>query len=261
MVWRTSTSCIGSSGDENEVKSSKFWYHGGPESTIDLVLGGKIKTRETRINDLYTPLPGRVYLTRNWKYAIGYTIRLDSPIGTLLSLRVENEKLLWPDEDEIGRVISQGYLDKELNIPSLDKDEMKLYNIIIQRLSKKLKNNIKDKSHHEFELSGYDTWVEIGKEAIIELSKNDPDFLNEISVHFDRVSTTPDNLVLEEIWKIDYDEVPFCAEEWDENKFLHYAKPIKLVNPIHLKSKGFNKSGWFGEPQRHALAARGVRTR
>lgn len=255
---------------------------------VDSILSGSrfevADDKKYKESPVYSPYRGRVYITRRLDYALIYAIGGDysgstwndagykdllNPMGGILEIEVKNERLLWPDEDVVGKTISLGYGQEKFDPdryggwryggwaddPFEEADE-ELYKILKPQLTLEMVNYLDDEDVSMFD--HFETWIVMGKMMIEHLRKNDPEMLNRIALKSEHVSTPPDNIMVKRAWKIDNVKYLHLLHKDAENLF-EYARPVRITTPI--TAHGRCKQGWYNEPYRHALASRGVRTR
>lgn len=253
------------------------YYHGGPKSMLDNILrGDRFKTSDELGSSLYTPIPGRVYISKDIGYTIIYAMGANMaghkwnpehayPSGSVLEVEVKDTNLLWPDEDEIGRIIAMGYGIKHHpgrygkfyhgnDMSDKHRELMNLYEEVEIEMPEYVFDYLNE---HYFEVDLYDVWVMIGKQMINVLKEENPYLLHKFTMAVDHVSTPPTNLIITKGWVIDNKRFMHLLDESGSN-FFDYAEPVNISTPILAHGVG---RGWHNDSYRHSLAARGVRTR
>ncbi len=238
---------------------NNVWYHGSTgESVREVVDTGRFDV-PSYSRAYLDPIGGRVYITRSMDEALKYSVfrskwHIHKPQEAgVLELQVKNPDLLWPDEDELGRIIALGYLDmNKTDDKWLKTEEELLFNRIWNNLSIDYKEKIERIDRFRLDEDAY--WAMLGKRAIREMSLRRSHILRDIVGNFENASSPSDNLVITNAWAFEQKEGSKVDGHWSP----HLRTVMEGAEKI--KAHGIGK-GWHFEPTRHALAARGIRTR
>lgn len=221
----------------------------------------------------------------------------DNMLG-ILELRIKDQEKIVPDELEFGYQLIRGRRDyvftkgKDRDDWELIEDEgihfpysgwgkiddnIDLHRTIQNMIPNRIWNAIDD-------MKPDDTWdqetaASIGDDVIDHLRHNHPDLLRKMVKEdwFYNYTTDPSNVIITNGWEGTTDDfrgpisyLATCEEEdFDPLDSIYYEEDfdpqevykfmtIKMKGPIQARGIG---RGWHGEPQRHALAARGMKTR
>ena len=241
------------------VDINNVWYHGSTGRAVREIVGTSRFDVPEYSRAHLAPMGDRVYITRSMDEALKYSVfrskwhTHESQEAGVLELQVKNPDLLWPDEDELGRIIADGYLDMhKINDKSLLPEERSLFEMIWNGLSFDYKEKLE--RIDKFRLDEYAYWAMLGKRAIYELSPRRSHILREVVERFENVSSPSDNLTIMNAWV-------FVQKE-DSKIEDHWSPHLRTVmeGAERIEAHGIGK-GWYFEPTRHALASRGIRTR
>ena len=259
MASDSNTQCCGWREEILEVVDlNNVWYHGSTGRAVREIVGDRSFEVPDYSRAYLAPMGGRVYITRSMDEALKYSVfRSDwhthkSQEDGVLELQVRNPDLLWPDEDELGRIIADGYLDMDkTNDKWLETKEELLFNKIWNNLSIDYKEKIE--RIDRFRLNEYAYWSMLGKRAIHEMSLRRSYILRDIVGNFENVSSPPNNIVITNAW--------IFTQKEDSKIEDHWSPHLRTVmeGAERIEAHGIGK-GWHFEPSRHALAARGIRT-
>jgi hypothetical protein len=234
------------------------WYHGTTGKAVREIVG----TREFNVPEYSRaylhPMEGRVYISRSIDEALKYSVfrswHIDKPQEAgVLELQVKNPNILWPDEDELGRIIALGYLDMDkIDDKWLETKEELLFNRIWNNLSIDYKEKIE--RIDRFRLDEYAYWAMLGKRAIHDLYLRKSHILRDIVGSFENASSPSDNLLITNAWVFNQKKGSMVENHWSP-----HLRTV-MNGAERIKARGMGR-GWHNEPTRHALASRGVRTR
>lgn len=255
---------------------NNIWYHGTTiESANEIINTGEFRVSDDKPEHAFdVSVSGRVYVTKSMEIGVVYG---SERVGikekfVVLQICLKDPSLVWPDEVEVGSVTALGLYDWRMedrygddipdeNYPVMPEDEnIALHWDIWERLPdgyKKYLSSIDDKDLLELE-----TAVNIGLSIIEYFHRSNPEYFRKLLEYSSSVTTLPDNIVITGGWVGTLGDfqrhiVDIGGEMdpsvLDRSMILHNDR-------FPISTRGIGK-GWHNDPYRHALAARGVRTR
>lgn len=262
---------------------NNIWYHGTTATGAEnIIRTGKFRVQDEEGSAFYVSRPGKVYISRDVGVGIqhGHT-RVDMGHDTafgILQLKLVNPDIIVPDELELGFAITLAHRDHVLlsqvddwediedpYYPSAWQDEsVLLYRDLWKIIPQHIKDHVDGISLDD--LLDQEVGASLGDEIIDYYLEHDPSIFKTMvdEQWFFNYTTPPNNVIIIDGWtgKLrDFQKpmrnINFDTEELNPNEVYQHMK-ISIGGPI--RTRGIGK-GWHGEPQRHALAARGVRTR
>ena len=277
--------------DVEVVDMNNVWYHGTTSNAAwEIIRTGKFKIQDEGGSAFDVSRPGKIYITRDIGVGIkhGETRVRDEEDNFLgiLELRIKDQEKIFPDELVFGYQLIRGRRDYVLT-EGKDRDDWELIedegiyfpysgwdkiddNIDFHR---NIQNMIPNRIWNAIDdMKPDDTWdqeisASIGDDVIDHLRRNHPDLLRKMVKEewFYNYTTDPSNVIITNGWEgtpgdfqrpIPYWDTPE-EEDFDPQDAYKYMI-IKMNGPIQARGIG---RGWHNDRYRHALAARGIRTR
>ena len=266
------------------------FYHGTTfKSAMNILRSGKFEIEKKPKHAFQASLSGVVYLSREFgpSMIIADQRVRDNTKYAILSVELKDPEKIWPDDIELGSLILLGTYDRRLELgigfdrnkmdygdffdktgkeveaevyPALiDDDQTYAYDELWKRLPKDMREQLNRMSLKD--LFDQKEWSIFGKRVIDYLSVRDPEYLRKLTEDATNIFTKPDNVIITGGWMGTLGDFQHEMMDLDEDiDPENFPAKLKIKREFPIRCRGIG-SGWHYESAKHALAARGVRTR